>query len=73
MYRTLWAVVAMLLASLLAPIASASEHSGIKIAIESIATPKLQVQGANGERGAALATLADGRLLQLLFLKDSME
>lgn len=63
MYRTLPAVIAMLLASVLAPIATAAEHSGVKIAIESIATPAAQVQGANGERGAALATLADGRLL----------
>lgn len=42
------------------PSASSNE---IPLKIESIDTPTVQVQGSNGERGAALARLADGRLL----------
>jgi len=43
--------------------ATASELPEIQLNIQSIDTPTAQVQGSNGERGAALARLADGRLL----------
>jgi glucose/arabinose dehydrogenase len=42
---------------------SAANPNEIQLKIESIDTPTAQVQGSNGERGAALARLADGRLL----------
>lgn len=42
---------------------SVANPNEIQLAIESIDTPTVQVQGSNGERGAALARLADGRLL----------
>jgi len=42
------------------PAASSNE---IPLEIESIDTPTAQVQSSNGERGAALARLSDGRLL----------
>jgi glucose/arabinose dehydrogenase len=43
--------------------ATAAELPAIKLDIQSIDTPTAQVRGSNGERGAALARLADGRLL----------
>ena len=43
--------------------ATAAELPEIQLNIQSINTPTAQVQGSNGERGAALARLADGRLL----------
>jgi glucose/arabinose dehydrogenase len=43
--------------------ATAAELPEIKFSIQSIDTPTAQVRGSNGERGAALARLADGRLL----------
>ena len=43
--------------------ATAAELPEIKLSIQSIETPTAKVQGSNGERGAALAQLADGRLL----------
>lgn len=42
---------------------SLANPNEIQLEIESIDTPTAQVQGSNGERGAALARLADGRLL----------
>lgn len=56
----LTAAVLMLISALPA---SAAELPEIKLNIQSIETPAAQVQGSNGERGAALARLADGRLL----------
>ena len=41
----------------------AANSNEIPLIIESIETPTVQVQGSNGERGAAHARLADGRLL----------
>jgi hypothetical protein len=43
--------------------ATAAELPEIKLNIQSIDTPTAQVRGSNGERGAAIARLADGRLL----------
>jgi glucose/arabinose dehydrogenase len=43
--------------------ATAAELPEVKLSIQSIDTPTAQVRGSNGERGAALARLADGRLL----------
>jgi hypothetical protein len=43
--------------------ATAAEQPEIKLNIQTIDTPTAQVRGSNGERGAALARLADGRLL----------
>ena len=43
--------------------ATASELPQIKLNIQSIETPTAQVRGSNGERGAAIARLADGRVL----------
>ena len=43
--------------------ATASELPQIKLSIQSIETPTAQVRGSNGERGAAIARLADGRVL----------
>ena len=43
--------------------ATAAELPEIQLSIQSIDTPTAQVRGSNGERGAALARLADGRLL----------
>jgi len=42
---------------------SAANPNEIQLKIESIDTPAVQVRASNGERGAALARLADGRLL----------
>jgi glucose/arabinose dehydrogenase len=43
--------------------ATAAELPELQLSIQSIETPTAQVRGSNGERGAALARLADGRLL----------
>ena len=43
--------------------ANAADLPEIKLNIQSIDTPTAQVRGSNGERGAAIARLADGRLL----------
>jgi glucose/arabinose dehydrogenase len=43
--------------------ATAAELAEIKLNIQSIDTPAAQVRGSNGERGAAIARLADGRIL----------
>jgi glucose/arabinose dehydrogenase len=43
--------------------ATATELPQIKLSIQSIETPTAQVRGSNGERGAAIARLADGRIL----------
>ena len=43
--------------------ATAAELPQIKLDIQSIDTPTAQVRGSNGERGAAITRLADGRFL----------
>jgi glucose/arabinose dehydrogenase len=53
----------MLLAFILPASSAATELPSITLAIESIETPTAQVRGSNGERGAAVAQLSDGRLL----------
>lgn len=54
---------AMLFATIVPSTTSANELPTINLAIESIETPTAQVRGSNGERGAAVAQLNDGRLL----------
>jgi glucose/arabinose dehydrogenase len=58
--RFLTAAVLMLISALPA---TAAELAEIKLNIQSIDTPAAQVRGSNGERGAAIARLADGRIL----------
>jgi aldose sugar dehydrogenase len=55
------ATAVLMLASTLP--ATAAELPQINLKIQSIDTPTAQVRGSNGERGAAIARLADGRLL----------
>jgi hypothetical protein len=61
MRKGILAIAILMLASTLP--ANAAELPEIQLNIQSINTPTAQVQGSNGERGAALARLADGRLL----------
>lgn len=56
------ALTLLLISAISAPMAEA-ELGEIKLKVESIETPSAQVRGSNGERGAALVTLLDGRLL----------
>jgi glucose/arabinose dehydrogenase len=63
MRKSLLATTAIVIASILSATSTAAELPQIKLNIQSIDTPTAQVQGSNGERGAALARLADGRLL----------
>lgn len=61
MRKGLIATAVLMLASTLP--ATAAELPQINLKIQSIDTPTAQVRGSNGERGAAIARLADGRLL----------
>lgn len=63
MSKLLLTATAVLVASILPVTATAAELPEIQVSIQSIETLSAQVQGSNGERGAALARLADGRLL----------
>lgn len=63
MSKRILTATAVLVASILTVTATAAELPEIQVSIQSIETPTAQVQGSNGERGAALARLADGRLL----------
>ena len=63
MRKTLLAAIAILIAAIPPATSTAAELPPIKLNIQSIDTPTAQVRGSNGERGAALARLADGRLL----------
>ena len=63
MRKGLLTATAVLVATIFPATTSAAELPGIKLSIQSIDTPTAQVQGSNGERGAAIARLADGRLL----------
>lgn len=56
-------MTAILFASLAPETTTAAELPELQLRIQSIDTPTVQVRGSNGERGAALARLADGRLL----------
>ena len=61
MRKGILATAILMLASTL-PV-NAAELPEIELRVQSIDTPTAQVRGSNGERGAALARLADGRLL----------
>ena len=63
MRKGLLTATAVLVATIFPATTSAAELPEIKLSIQSIDTPTAQVQGSNGERGAAIARLADGRLL----------
>ena len=63
MGKGLLTATAVLVATIFPATTSAAELPEIKLSIQSIETPTAQVQGSNGERGAAIARLADGRLL----------
>ena len=63
MAKGLLTATAVLVATIFPATTSAAELPEIKLSIQSIDTPTAQVQGSNGERGAAIARLADGRLL----------
>ena len=63
MGKGLLTATAVLVATIFPATTSAAELPEIKLSIQSIDTPTAQVQGSNGERGAAIARLADGRLL----------
>jgi glucose/arabinose dehydrogenase len=63
MRKGLLTATAALVATIFPATTSAAELPEIKLSIQSIDTPTAQVQGSNGERGAAIAQLADGRLL----------
>jgi len=63
MQKRLVSATALLLASIFLPPSHAAELPEIAVKIQSIDTPTAQVRGSNGERGAALAQLSDGRLL----------
>ena len=63
MRKGLLTATAVLVATISPATTSAAELPEIKLSIQSIDTPTAQVQGSNGERGAAIAQLADGRLL----------
>ena len=63
MRKELLTATALLIAAILPATATATQSPELQLRIESIDTPTAQVQGGNGERGAALARLADGRLL----------
>lgn len=63
MRKALLAAIAILIAAIPPATSTAAELPPIKLNIQSIDTPTAQVRGSNGERGAALARLADGRLL----------
>ena len=63
MRKGLLTATAVLVATIFPATTSEAELPEIKLSIQSIDTPTAQVQGSNGERGAAIARLADGRLL----------
>ena len=63
MRKGLLTATAVLVATIFPATSTAAELPEIKLSIQSIDTPTAQVQGSNGERGAAIARLADGRLL----------
>ena len=63
MRKGLLTATAVLVATIFPATSTAAELPAIKLSIQSIDTPTAQVQGSNGERGAAIARLADGRLL----------
>ena len=63
MRKGLLTATAVLVATIFPATTTAAELPEIKLSIQSIDTPTAQVQGSNGERGAAIARLADGRLL----------
>ena len=51
------------IAGLLSNTSAAADLGEIKLTVESIDTPNVQVMNSNGERGAAIARLSDGRFL----------
>jgi glucose/arabinose dehydrogenase len=63
MRKGLLTATAIAIATIFPATTTAVELPQINLKIQSIDTPTAQVQGSNGERGAALARLADGRLL----------
>jgi len=63
MRKGLLSATAIAIATIFPAITTAAELPQINLKIQSIDTPTAKVQGSNGERGAALARLADGRLL----------
>jgi len=63
MQKKLLSASALLFVSIFLPASHAAELPEIAVKIQSIDTPTAQVRGSNGERGAALAQLGDGRLL----------
>ncbi len=63
MRKGLLTTTAVLVASLFPATTTAAELPEIKLSIQSIDTPTAQVQGSNGERGAAIARLTDSRFL----------
>lgn len=63
MRKGLLSATAIAIATIFPATSTAAELPQINLKIQSIDTATAQVQGSNGERGAALARLADGRLL----------